>query len=356
MAIKVFPSANAVGGAAQKVLSESNLGTWLGATTPRNYIANGLDLSGVGTAVVTVSPGVGIINGRVVTVDEAIDIPVSSVGTYSCRLTLTLDALGNVASAAVGLVRWVQVPETDPPTLVPAPVTVNDLHLGHVYVSGSIIHINHLQGRYTNPYGTLYDSMVNRHVAFDTFFESIDGYQTNLVSSGTVAINAAEGYLKLATSTTNGSSAAISKYSYAYTGDRPYFVREQWLSIEGRVNGVDLGASSEAWLVVGAPGTKRHIGFVSVGGQLFGTIGNGSAETRTPVLTDSTSHSLLAHHVPGQYVEFWVDYSARAVLTTGLPYGSESAAADRRIMYASIKTSNTTAKELRISSWHWRQL
>lgn len=347
MAIKVFPSANAVGGAAQKVLSEPNLGTWLGATAPRNYIANGLDLSGDGTATLTISPGAAIIAGRVVTVDEAIEIPVSGTGFYSCRLTLALDALGNVESAAAALV------STD------TPATVNDLHLGHVSVSlGKVRFIDYSRGRYTSPHGTLYDSMVNRHVAFDTFFESIDGYQTSLVSSGTVAINAAEGCLRLATSTTSGSSAAISKYSYTYLGslERPDFTYEQWLSIEGCVDGVDLGASSEAWLVVGAPGVKRHIGFVSVGGQLFGTIGNGSAETRTPVLTDSTSRRLLAHHVPGQYVEFWVDYSARAVLTTGLPYGSELAAADRRIMYASIKTSDTFYKELRISSWHWRQL
>jgi hypothetical protein len=347
MAIKVFPSANAVGGAGQKVLQEKNMAGWLDATTPRNYVASGLDLSGNDTATLTISPGVAIIAGRVVTVDEAIEIPVSGTGFYSCRLTLVLDALGNVESAATALVSTA------------TPATVNDLHLGHVYVSvGKVSYIDYSQGRYTSPHGTLYDSMVNRHVAFDTFFESIDGYQTSLVSSGTVAINAAEGYLKLATSTTNGSSAAISKYSYTYTGsqDRPYFEREQWLSIEGRVDGVSLGASSEAWLVVGAPGTKRHIGFVAVGGQLFGTIGTGQTETRTPVLAEGTSHSLLAHHVPGQYVEFWVDYSARAVLTTGLPSGSELAAANRCIMYASIKTTNTVAKELRIASWHWRQL
>ena len=55
-------------------------------------------------------------------------------------------------------------------------------------------------------------------------------------------------------------------------------------------------------------------------------------------------------------VEFWADYSVRAVLTTGLPSNRESAAADRRILHASIKTTNTVAKELRIASWHWRQL
>lgn len=347
MAITVFPSANAVGGAAQKVLSEPNLGTWLGATAPRNYIANGLDLSGDGTATLTISPGAAIIAGRVVTVDEAIEIPVSGTGGYSCRLTLALDALGNVESAAAALVS------------TGTPATVNDLYLGFVSVSlGKVRFIHYSGGRYTSPHGTLYDSMVNRHVAFDTFFESIDGYQTSLVSSGTVAINAAEGYLKLATSTTSGSSAAISKYSYTYLGsrERPNFTYEQWLSIEGLVDGVELGASSEAWLVVGAPGVKRHIGFVSVNGQLFGTIGNGTTETRTELLTEDTVKSLVAHHVPGKYVEFWADPLGRAVLTTGLPNGREVVAADRCIMYASIKTSNTFFKELYISSWHWRQL
>lgn len=351
MAIKVFPSANAVGGTGQKVLSEGNMAGWLAAITPRNYVVSGLDLSGDGTTVVTVSPGVGVINGRVVTVDEAIDIPVSGEGLYSCRLTLAFDALGNVESAAAALVSTA------------TPATVNDLHLGYVDVrriGEYFIYIHYPLGRYTSPYGTLYDSMVNRHVAFDTFFESIDGYQTNLVSSGTVAINAAEGYLKLATSTTNGSSATISKRSFPsfYSGVRPDFDFEQWLGIEAQVNGVSQGAASEAWLIVGAPGVKRHIGFVSVNGQLFGTIGDGTTETRTELLTDNPAgRRLMAHHVPGKYAEFWVGDSPRAVLTTGLPTGSEvMAAEDRCIMYASIKTSNTTAKELRIASWHWRQL
>jgi hypothetical protein len=42
-------------------------------------------------------------------------------------------------------------------------------------------------------------------------------------------------------------------------------------------------------------------------------------------------------------------------LTTDLPVGYESASADRAILYASIKTTNTTAKELRLANWRWRQ-
>lgn len=352
MAIKVFPSANAVGGAAQKVLSEGNMAGWLAATTPRNYVVSGLDLSGDGTTTLTISPGVAIIAGRAVVVDSPIQIDVSGVvgsGYATCWLALAVDAVGNVTGVTAEI-----------STI--ASLTANDLPLGQVARSSGVIsYIDYSFVRSTSPYGTLYDSMIARHAAFDTYFDSLDGYAISLVPShepGTAVINAEEGCLLLATSTENGSAAEIAKYGFADTNSRvrPDFTREQWLCIEGRVEGVATHTASEAWLVVGAPATKRHFGFVSVGGQLFGTIANGITETRTPVLTEGRAYRLLAHHVPSQYVEFWVDYSVRAVLTTGLPSYIESAAADRRILHASIKTTNTVAKELRIASWHWRQL
>jgi len=348
MAIKIFPSANAVGGAGQKVLQEKNMAGWLDATTPRNYVASGLDLSGNDTATLTISPGVAIIAGRVVTVDEAIEIPVSGTGFYSCRLTLALDALGNVESAAAALVSTA------------TPATVNDLHLGHVYVSvGKVSYIDYTQGRFSSPYGTVRDEFINRYMEFNTHFESIDGYVTSVASSGAVTLDGAAGCVKMATSTTTGSSATILKRSYTVLAagirERPDFYLEQWLSICGKIYGVAVNTASEAWLIVGAPGNKRHIGFVSVGGELFGTIGNGAKETRTTRLSESEESSMIAHHVPGEYTEFWVGLSGYAKLTTDLPAGYESASADRAILYASIKTTDTTAKELRLANWRWRQ-
>jgi hypothetical protein len=244
--------------------------------------------------------------------------------------------------------------------MVSAPLGPYDLHLAHVYVSvGKVSYIDYTQGRFSSPYGTVRDEFINRYMEFNTHFESIDGYATSVASSGTVTLDGVAGCVKLATSTHNGSSATILKRSYtafsAEIRERPDFYLEQWLSICCEIYGVSVNAASEAWLIVGAPGVKRHIGFVSVGGELFGTIGNGTKETRTARLSESKESSMIAHHVPGKYTEFWVGLSGYAKLTTDLPAGYESASADRAILYASIKTTNTTAKELRLANWRWRQ-
>jgi len=347
MAIKVFPSANGAGGAGQKVLSEGNLEAWMAAAVRRNYVVNGLDLSGNDTSTLTISSGTAIIAGHAVIVDSSIAIQLSGTQFTSCRLSLVRDALGAVSSVTAQLVS------------TNTPLTADDLHLGHVYVVlGKVYYIDYSQGRYAGSYDTPYDAFVNRYDAFDTCFDSIDGYATSVTSSAAVTLDAAAGCLKLATSSTSGSSATVQKRSYLgiFPRQRPDFWNEQWLGIAGQIEGATVGAASEAWLVVGAPGTQRHIGFVSIGGEIFGTIGNGSTETRTSRLADSTINRLVAHYVPGKYAEFWADLSSHAVITSNLPVGYESAAADRCMMYASLKTTNAAVKQMRLASWQWQQL
>lgn len=348
MAITVFPSANGVGGAGQKVLSEGNLAGWSAVHSPRNYVASGFDVSGAGSDQLTISPGVAFIGGHCVVSDVDICLAVSGSAFASCRLVCSVDAIGNITGCGAELVG------------ASAPIGPYDLHLAHVSVSvGEVYYIDYTQGRFSSPYGTVRDEFINRYMEFNTHFESIDGYMTSVASSGAVALDGAAGCVKMVTSTTTGSSAAILKRSYtafaAEIRERPDFYLEQWLSICGEIYGVAVNAASEAWLIVGAPGVKRHIGFVSVGGELFGTIGNGTKETRTARLSESKESSMIAHYVPGKYAEFWVGLSGYAKLTTDLPVGYESASADRAILYASIKTTNTTAKELRLANWRWRQ-
>ena len=348
MAITVFPSANGVGGAGQKVLSEGNLAGWSTVHSPRNYIASGFDVSGASSNQLTISPGAAFIGGRYIVSDADIYVPVSGSGFASCRLVCSVDAIGNITGCGAELVG------------ASAPLGPYDLHLAHVYVSvGKVSYIDYTQGRFSSPYGTVRDEFINRYMEFNTHFESIDGYATSVASSGTVTLDGVAGCVKLATSATANSSATIIKRSYtafaAEIRERPDFYLEQWLSICGEIYGVAVNAASEAWLIVGAPGNKRHIGFVSVGGELFGTIGNGTKETRTARLSESKESSMIAHYVPGKYAEFWVGLRGYAKLTTDLPVGYESASADRAILYASIKTTNTTAKELRLANWRWRQ-
>lgn len=350
MAITVFPSANAVGGAGQKVLSEPNLTQWLGISG-RNHVVSGLDVSGIGTGTVTISPGVAYIAGRYVSSDAQVTISVSGSGSYNCRLTLTADALGLVTQATIELVT------------AATPLTQLSVHLASISLFiGTVSRIAYTPGRYTSPRGSVYDAMVGREVTFNTHFESIDGYATTLVSAGTVAVDTT-GCLKLATAATVNSSATIAKYSYAGAGTTacPTFSNEQWLSVDGAIPAGSDKVATETWLIIGAPGIKRHIGFVILNGQAFGTIGDGIVETRTAEITGGSINWLLAHHVPGAHVEFWANIGLDGLtyvgkLTGSVPSGSESVAADRAIMYASLKTTEAKAKELRLGSWQWRQI
>ena len=341
MAITVFPSANAVGSAGQKVYSEPNMRKWIAALTPRNYIVTGLDVSGAGTTTLTISPGAAIVAGHLVTISEAITMVASSSGFYAIRLSLARDSLTNVTDAACQLV--------SPSTAL----TSDDLLLAYAYVTtnSQIMYIDYTQGRYTSPYGTPYDDWVNKASEYSTFFDSLDGFTTN----GTVALDKS-GYVRLSTAASSGATASLVKYSVVPTGcrSRPDFSYEQWLSTELTFTGHAEYGFSEVWSIVGAPGVKRHIGLVILDGKIYGTVGNGTTETRTALIDTSNDSAVTVHYVPGQYAEFWAG-PKRAVLTTGLPSSDETLASDKAILYVSVKTLEARAKTLELSSWRWRQ-
>lgn len=340
VAIKVFPSANGVGGAGQKVYSETNMVRWMQAAAPRNYVVNGLGLSGVGTGTLTISPGSAMIAGQLVTVPEAVALSVSGTTFLSCRLSLTRDSLGNADGAAATVVYHT------------APLTEDDTHLGFVSVSlGAISHVNYLERRASSPYGTAADEWLSGMVEYDTLFDSLDG----LTTDGSVTLSKS-GYVTLTTAAASGASASMIKYSSSYSTarKRPDFYLEQWLATELRYAGHAEFGYSEVWAIVGAPGVKRHVGFVIIDGKTYGTVGNGSVETRTSQIDLSNSNVLVAHYAPGQYAEFWTNTTHDAI-TTGLPSGDESAAADRAVMYVSVKTAEARAKDVGLSRWKWRQ-
>ena len=137
MAIKVLPSANGVGGAGQKVLSEANLARWSAVHSPRNYVASGFDVSGTGSSQLTISPGVAFIGGHCVVSDVDICLAVSGSAFASCRLVCSVDAIGNITGCGAGLVG------------VSVAIGPYDRHLAHVSISvGKVYYIDYTQGRF----------------------------------------------------------------------------------------------------------------------------------------------------------------------------------------------------------------
>lgn len=337
MAITVFPSANGVGGAGQKVLSEPKLKALIAALTPRNYVVNGLDLSGVGTGTVTISSGSAMIAGRLVVVPEAVNLPVSPV-PYALDLRLTYDALGNAVSAEFEH------------TASAANPGANAARIGVVWPSGGNVGRIDYTGRHTSAHGSPYNDFVNAAMEYHTYFDSIDG----LVATGT-ATNNTGGYVQLVTAATVGAAATLAKRCsspMAYMS--PYWNHEHWMAVGLDLRAIDT-TNTEIWVIVGAPGVKRHLGFFINNGTIYGTIGDGSAETRTDALTYRGLGGLVAHYVPGQYAEFWAVNDDYKSLTTNLPSSCESTAADRNLMYFSIQTNEATAKVFRASQFSWRQ-
>lgn len=337
MAIKVFPSANGAGGAGQKVLSEANLQQLIAALTPRNYIVEGLNLSGIGTSTITVSPGSAMIAGHLVVSTDAVNIPAFPV-PVALDLQLTCDALGNVVGAD-----FTDMMATMPPAS-------NAARVGVVWSSGSVIGQIDYSGRYGSAHGDPYSDWVNTVMEYHTYFDSIDG----LATTGTITNNTG-GYVQLLTGNTVGATATLAKRCtapIAYVS--PNWEREHWLAVGLDLQSIDT-TNTETWAIVGAPGTKRHLGFFINNGQVYGTIGDGTAETRTAAMTYRGLCGLVAHYAPGKHAEFWTlpdDYKA---LTTGLPTFHENTAADRNLMYLSIKTTEAVAKVLRASQFSWRQ-
>lgn len=337
MTIKVFPSANGVGSAGQKVWSEPNVKALIAALTPRNYVVDGLNLSGIGTGTVTVSSGSAMIAGQLVVVPDAVALPVGPV-PYALDLRLTYDALGNAVSA-----KFVQTPMSVAPTS-------NAVRVGSIWPSGGVVGRINYTGRHTSAHGSPYNDFVNAVMEYHTYFDSIAG----LVTAGTVTNNTG-GYVQLLTTATAGATATLAKQcvsSVAYMS--PHWDSEHWMAVGLDLHSIDT-TNTEIWAIVGAPGVKRHLGFFINNGTVYGTIGNGTAETRTAAMAYRNIGGLVAHYVPEQYAEFWTVSDEYQSLTTGLPSSYESTAGDRNLVYLSIKTNEAVAKALRASQFSWRQ-
>jgi len=158
-----------------------------------------------------------------------------------------------------------------------------------------------------------------------TFFESLDGFYTYGSGSGVVSVN---NYgIKLTSGSTAGSIAASSKSPI------PLIPQFNWaknstlhIGLQHRIN---TSSTSLILLLIGQPANLKHVGFKILNNVLYGTIGNGAAETTVSLgsagsLNSSVTHRLKAVYTLNTKVEFYVDGSKVDEITSGFPSGTET--------------------------------
>ena len=156
-------------------------------------------------------------------------------------------------------------------------------------------------------------------------FSSIDGYSQTIQNGGSITLTSTS--LNLRTSSTASGRASLYKDSGA---------SKAWTSWDkDKVFSVDFSFIYTAtvcdyiYIQHGKNGTNKHIGFKIIDSVLYGTVGNGSAETTVTLETFTTPSTqivriLTAVFTAGVKCEFYVDGVLLGTITTNLPSGVDT--------------------------------
>lgn len=353
MAIKVFPSANAVGGAAQKVLSEGNMTGWMGATAPRNYVISGLEIqlphpaSQDGAITLTVSSGSAMLAGCYVVVGEPLTVivPTPQAVTGSVQLMadchvylcLSRDAVGNATGARLDYSAVEVQAAPDPP---------DDDHINLGYVNGgSLTYTAAYVSAPHTPWPTITELMGSGTLFYATYFDSVDG----MAATGTATPG--EQYVTLTAAASSGASATLRKKLAAgmrMDMRRPYAVRMCF--------GYSSATAASGYVGVGTPASKAFLGISYRDGIVYGCYGDGATLTETTQIATSGSQLQASTEVAISVSNGRAAWSApngvRVQADTGLPtYLGDSA-----LLYAEVKTGAAASKSMALGYYSVAQL
>jgi len=158
-------------------------------------------------------------------------------------------------------------------------------------------------------------------------FTSIDGFYQDNSGTGVITLDDSTLYF---TSGLNADSKARLEKSPAYLIPRQNYDKNSELKTQIRFHSY-TSATGNFVAVLGYDETYKHIGFKVLAGKLYGTVGNGSAETTVELQTlgagaYDVTRDLKAVLTAGSKCEFFVDGTKVDEITTGLPTGEVSAA------------------------------
>ena len=337
MAIKVFPSANGVGGAGQKVLSEGNLAGWMMPGT-RNYVISGLEIpyqvaGAEGQPVIVhASAGAAMIAGYYVVADAPVDLGLPTTPTlnktYMIYLRLTRDGIGLVS----GVVPYYSLASTPPEGDYIFLGAIRSMGWGYSYGVNLAPH---------TPRPSIADTLRPDNLYYSTFFDSADGF----AKTGTVTAGAQ--HLTLTSAATSGASATLRKKIPAtmiIDMSKPYSIR---MGI-----GYSTYTAISGYMGIGTPASKQFAGISYRDGYIYGCRGDGNNLVETEELSTSGSGNTTADkeiciEVAGGKI-VWQDTRGRRIeANTYLP----ATLGDGALLYAEVKTTAAAAKSMYISHW-----
>jgi len=161
---------------------------------------------------------------------------------------------------------------------------------------------------------------------FTAPLESLSGY--NQTVNGSASIVLAGDGITLDTGATANSEAYLDKQNYVSTTISAWSKSRQF-EAHCYISS-DTSKTGTFWLISGNKSSSRHIGFKILNGVLYGSVGNGSAETTTALQTLGASaftaqRTLKAVFTATVDCKFYVDGVLLGTITTGLPTGTTSA-------------------------------
>lgn len=200
--------------------------------------------------------------------------------------------------------------------------------------------------------GSVYD---DPGYPFLTFFESLSGYYS--ASSPASGVSLSNTQLGLITQGGANDWASLYKEPSEFVTPWPWSKKAKFKTE------VTFSATASSLpkhdVMIGDTDTGRHFGFVVRDGKLYGSVGNGSAETLTAALEDwgaagyyKTKKLEAVYNVTS--VDFWVDGVKVATLSSGLPTGTTSARKMIRLYIRGNGSANWHA--LVLSHWiAWKE-
>ncbi|MEA4884252.1 MAG: hypothetical protein VB144_11475 [Clostridia bacterium] len=331
MGIKIFPSANAVGGATQKVLKEINLAGWM-MPGARNYVVSGFNLpSQVEGSTLPITAGVAVIAGYCVVTDAPINLqmpqPTMNNNTYAIYLCLTRDGIG-LATGATASYSTTGPPAGDYIKLG----TVREAVGGYNYGDNTAPNA---------PWPSLVDVMRPGSIYYSTRFDSVYGF----AETGTAVCT--ERHVELTTAAQSGASSTLRKECPATTHfdtSRPYFIR---MGI-----GYDSYSAVTGYAGIGTPASKQFVGISYRDGYIYGAHGDGTSLVETAELSTSGAGNTTANKeiiitVAGGVCRWQVTQGSACEATSNLPIYL----GDDAIFYAEVKTTDANARKMYISHW-----
>jgi len=166
---------------------------------------------------------------------------------------------------------------------------------------------------------TCYDSP---GIFLNTFFESLDAWGQSAVEG---AITLDGEFVRLETNANGSGELALLK-NLAIFASQPTWSKGCKFKADIHY-GAYTGTVGNAWILMGCPGIEKHVGFVIANRVIYGTVGNGSAETRTAALEtlpggEISEYRYLEATYDAAIAKFYLGGVLLGSIATNLPSGT----------------------------------